>query len=137
MLRNLRYKEKDCVIYFDTIYGACEKTLASIVETTPYLHLRKVGLGQEFGYALPCVQADILNALSKTILRAVDDGLTPKVCIFDTIVSKPGVTVPVREDHAAMQETRNHECSRWRSQRWTDTSGSESIGRGLLREQLP
>ena len=30
VLRNLQYKEKDCIIYFDTIYGAIEKTAPSL-----------------------------------------------------------------------------------------------------------
>ncbi|KAI1611421.1 selenocysteine lyase [Exophiala viscosa] len=94
ILRNLQFKEKDCIIYFDTIYGACEKTLASIVETNPQLHLRKVGHGQDFGYALPCTHPEILNSLSQTISRVLYDGYNPRVCIFDTIVSLPGVRFP-------------------------------------------
>lgn len=94
ILRNLQYKDKDCIIYFDTIYGACEKTLASIVETNPQLHLRKVGHGQDFGYSLPCTHPEILNALSQTISRVIYDGYTPKVCVFDTVVSLPGVRFP-------------------------------------------
>lgn len=94
VLRNLQYKEKDCIIYFDTIYGGCEKTLASIKETNPQVELRKVGHGQDFAYSLPCTHSEILNALSQTISRVLYDGLTPKVCIFDTIVSLPGVRFP-------------------------------------------
>ncbi|KIX02100.1 uncharacterized protein Z518_08039 [Rhinocladiella mackenziei CBS 650.93] len=94
VLRNLQYKEKDCIIYFDTIYGAIEKTLASIVETNPQLQLRKVGHGQDFAYSLPCTHSEILNALSQTISRVLYDGLTPRICIYDTIVSLPGVRFP-------------------------------------------
>ncbi|EXJ63916.1 hypothetical protein A1O7_00251 [Cladophialophora yegresii CBS 114405] len=94
VLRNLQYKEKDCIIYFDTIYGAIEKTLASIVETNPQLQLRKVGHGQDFAYSLPCTHSEILNALSQTISRVLYDGLNPKVCVFETIVSLPGVRFP-------------------------------------------
>ena len=94
MLRNLVYKEKDCIIYFDTIYGSVEKTLVSIVETNPQLTLRKVGAGQDYAYSLPCTHADILNAFSQTISRILYDGLTPKVAVFDTIVSVPGVRFP-------------------------------------------
>jgi hypothetical protein len=94
VLRNLQYKEKDCIIYFDTIYGAIEKTLASVVETNPQLQLRKVGHGQDFAYSLPCTHSEILNALSQTISRVLYDGLNPKVCIFETIVSLPGVRFP-------------------------------------------
>ncbi|EHY57678.1 hypothetical protein HRR83_005414 [Exophiala dermatitidis] len=94
ILRNLQYKEKDCIIYFDTIYGAVEKTLQSIVETNPQLTLRKVGHGQDFAYSLPCTHSEILNALSQTISRVLYDGLRPKVCIFETITALPGVRFP-------------------------------------------
>ncbi|EXJ95033.1 hypothetical protein A1O1_00151 [Capronia coronata CBS 617.96] len=94
VLRNLQYKEKDCIIYFDTIYGAVEKTLMSIVETNPQLTLRKVGHGQDFGYSLPCTHSEILNALSQTISRVLYDGLRPKVCVFETITSLPGARFP-------------------------------------------
>ncbi|KIV97850.1 hypothetical protein PV10_01555 [Exophiala mesophila] len=94
VLRNLQYKEKDCIIYFDTVYGAIEKTLLSLVETNPQVQLRKVGHGQDFAYSLPCTHSEILNALSQTISRVIYDGLTPKVCVFETIVSIPGVRFP-------------------------------------------
>lgn len=94
VLRNLTFKDKDVVIYFDTIYAAIEKTLKSIKETNPQLTLRKVGHGQDFGYSLPCTHPDILNAFSQTISRILYEGYTPKVAIFDTIVSKPGVRFP-------------------------------------------
>lgn len=94
VLRNLQYNEKDCIIYFDTVYGAIEKTLLSIVETNPQVQLRKVGHGQDFAYSLPCTHSEILNALSQTISRVLYDGLNPKVCVFETIVSIPGVRFP-------------------------------------------
>lgn len=56
--------------------------------------LRKVGAGQDFAYTLPCTHPDILNAFSQTISRIIYDGYTPKVAVFDTIVSVPGVRFP-------------------------------------------
>lgn len=94
VLRNLHFKDKDCILYFDTIYGAIEKTLVSLQETHPQLHLRKVGHGQDFAYSLPCTHAEILNAFSQTISRVLYDGYTPRVAVFDTIVSLPGVRFP-------------------------------------------
>ncbi|KAH2056042.1 hypothetical protein KXW51_001487 [Aspergillus fumigatus] len=41
VLRNLVFKQGDVLVYFDTVYGAVEKTLVSLTETTP-LQLRKV-----------------------------------------------------------------------------------------------
>ncbi|ETN45268.1 uncharacterized protein HMPREF1541_09099 [Cyphellophora europaea CBS 101466] len=94
VLRNIQYKEKDVIIYFDTIYAGIEKTLKSIKETNPQLSLRKVGQGQDFAYTLPCTHPEILNAFSQTISRILYDGYTPRVAVFDTIVSVPGVRFP-------------------------------------------
>ncbi|KIX05249.1 uncharacterized protein Z518_06121 [Rhinocladiella mackenziei CBS 650.93] len=88
VLRNLQYNDKDCIIYFDTIYGACEKTLFSIVETNPQLHLRKIR------YLLPCAHSEIIDAVKQTIDQVLAEGLVPKVCVFDTITSVPAVRLP-------------------------------------------
>lgn len=94
VLRNMTWQEKDAIIYFDTIYKACENTLISIQEMNPQLHLRKVGHNQDFGYSLPCTHSEILNAFSQTISRLMYDGYKPKLAIFDAIVSLPGVRFP-------------------------------------------
>ena len=94
VLKNLKYEPNDVIIYFDTIYGAVEKLLSSLMETTPNVQVRKVGYGQDYAYALPCTHPEILNAFSQTISRLLYDGLKPKVAIFDTIVSLPGVRFP-------------------------------------------
>ena len=94
VLRNIVYQPKDVIVYFDTIYGALEKTLASLVESVPNVQVRKVGYGQDYAYSLPCTHAEILNAFSQTLSRLIYDGLQPKVAVFDTIVSVPGVRFP-------------------------------------------
>ena len=94
VLRNLVYKEKDVIIYFDTVYGAVEKTLASLVETNPQLTIRKVGHGQKYAYQLPMSHPEIASAFSQTISRLLYDGYNVKAAIFDTIVSLPGARFP-------------------------------------------
>lgn len=94
VLRNLVYKEKDVIIYFDTIYGAIEKTLASVIETNPQLTLRKVGHGQDYAYRLPMSHPEIASAFSQTISRLLYEGYNVKAAIFDTVVSIPGVRFP-------------------------------------------
>lgn len=79
----------DCVIYFDTIYGAIEKTLFSIRETLPSLHIRKVER-----YSFPCTHEDIILALLETIAEAENDGLVVRVCLFETITSVPAARFP-------------------------------------------
>lgn len=94
VLRNLTYKEKDVIVYFDTVYGAIEKTLASIVETNPQLTTRKVGHGQDYGYALPMSHPEIASAFLQTISRLLYEGYNVKAAVFDTVVSLPGVRFP-------------------------------------------
>jgi len=94
VLRNLVYKEKDVIVYFDTMYGAIEKTLASICETNPQLTTRKVGHGQDYAYKLPMSHPEIASAFSQTISRLLYEGYNVKAAIFDTVVSLPGVRFP-------------------------------------------
>ena len=94
VLRNLVYKEKDVIVYFDTMYGAIERTLASICETNPQLTIRKVGHGQDYAYQLPMSHPEIASAFSQTISRLLYEGYNVKAAIFDTVVSLPGVRFP-------------------------------------------
>lgn len=94
ILRNLVYGEKDVIIYFDTIYGAIEKTLASITETNPQLTIRKVGHGQDYAYKLPMSHPEIASAFSQTISRLLYEGYKVKAAVFETVTSIPGVRFP-------------------------------------------
>ncbi|EEP81624.1 predicted protein [Uncinocarpus reesii 1704] len=87
VLRNLVYKPGDIIVYFSCVYGACEKTIAYLAETTP-LKARKVMLD------LPCAHEDILQRFKDVVRTAKQDGLNVKVALFDTIVSQPGVRFP-------------------------------------------
>jgi selenocysteine lyase/cysteine desulfurase len=88
VLRNLEYEIGDVIIYFDTIYGACEKLIASIMETNPNVAARKVR------YELPCTYDVIVNNFTELVKQVRNEGLNPKVALFDTIVSMPGVRFP-------------------------------------------
>ena len=88
ILRNLRYSDRDCIIYFETTYGAIERTLFSLVETNPQLQLHKIE------YTLPCSHREIVEALSQAIGQVRAVGLIPKICLFDAIVSVPGIRFP-------------------------------------------
>ena len=97
ILRNLTYTSTDVILYFDTLYAACEKTLLSMLESLPAQcrpQLRKVGHGQRAGFSLPCTHSDILNSFSQTISRCIYDNLTVRLAVFDTISSLPGVRFP-------------------------------------------
>ena len=88
VLRNLVYEKGDVIIYFDTIYGGCEKILASILETTPNVMARKVK------YEFPCTHDLIVERFLEVVKQIRSEGLNPKVALFDTIVSMPGVRFP-------------------------------------------
>ena len=88
VLRNLIYKKGDVIIYFDTIYGALEKLLASIMETNANVTARKVH------YELPCSHDVIVDNFVDLVKQVRKEGLNPKLAIFDTIVSMPGVRFP-------------------------------------------
>jgi selenocysteine lyase/cysteine desulfurase len=97
ILRNLTYSSTDVILYFDTLYPACEKTLLSLLESLPEAfrpQLRKIGHGQRAGFSLPCTHSDILNSFSQTISRCIYDNLTVRLALFDTISSLPGVRFP-------------------------------------------
>lgn len=87
VLRNLVYEKADVIIYFSTIYGACEKTVSYITETTP-------AVSRKISYTYPCSDASLLTAFEEMIKDVKSQGLNPKIAIFDTIVSLPGVRMP-------------------------------------------
>ncbi|TKA82679.1 hypothetical protein B0A55_01483 [Friedmanniomyces simplex] len=87
VLHNLVYHPGDTIIYFATIYGACEKTVDYITETTP-------ASSHKINYTYPISDADLLSRFETAITTLHSQGQTPKLAIFDTIVSLPGVRMP-------------------------------------------
>ena len=87
VLRNLVYNPGDVIIYFDTIYGACEKTVSYLTETT-HAEARKIP------YTYPVSDDYLCDAFETTIEELKRNGKHPKVAIFDTVVSMPGVRMP-------------------------------------------
>ncbi|KAK5132507.1 hypothetical protein LTR08_008891 [Meristemomyces frigidus] len=90
VLRNLVYKQADVIIYFATIYGACEKSVSYITETTP-AESYKID-STKFTY--PISDQRICQLFEEAIGSVKAAGKTPKLAIFDTIVSLPGVRMP-------------------------------------------
>jgi len=89
VLRNLIFVPGDVIIYFSTIYGACEKTAEYIVETTP-AESWKI---ESFSY--PHVTDEKLCELFEDAIKSIKKaGKKPTVAIYDTISSIPGIRMP-------------------------------------------
>ncbi|KAH7071961.1 pyridoxal phosphate-dependent transferase [Paraphoma chrysanthemicola] len=103
VLRNLVFAPGEHILYFDTIYGACEKTVSYITETTPASSVK-------IQYSYP-VEDDWLVAEFHRVVKEVEDkGGKVKVAIFDTVVSMPGVRMPFQRLTAACKERRVLSC---------------------------
>jgi selenocysteine lyase/cysteine desulfurase len=87
VLRNLRFEEGDVVVHFSTIYGACEKTLASISEMTP---LTCESILLEY----PVDDEQILSKFRAAVDTVRRKGGNVKLAMFDTVLTFPGVRMP-------------------------------------------
>jgi selenocysteine lyase/cysteine desulfurase len=87
VLRNLVFKPKEKILYFATIYGACEKTIDYLVETTPVEAVK-------IQYTYPVSDDWLVDEFRRVVAQEQEAGYTIKIAIFDTIVSLPGVRMP-------------------------------------------
>ena len=87
VLRNLVFRPGDVIIYFATIYGAIGKTVNYITETTP-------ATSKKIEYTYPVSDDYLCGAFESTVKDLRAHGKNPKIAIFDTIVSMPGVRMP-------------------------------------------
>ena len=87
VLRNLFFSPQDMIIYFSTIFSACEKTIQSVMETTQ-LKARKIQC------VLPMSHDDIVAKFEQTVQQAKEEGFKVRIAVFDTIASVPGVRFP-------------------------------------------
>lgn len=87
VLRSMEFKKGDKIVYFATIYGACEKTVEYVTETTP-------AESAKIEYTYPVSDAWLLQAFHDVVKSEQDAGNTVRIAIFDTVVSLPGVRMP-------------------------------------------
>ena len=84
------YEPGDVIVYFDTIYGAFEKTIASILETNSNVEAEKVEK-----YEFPCEHAKVVESFLEVVTEIQKKGgQRARVAIFDTICALPGVRFP-------------------------------------------
>lgn len=84
VLRNLRFKEGDVILYLDPIYGACEKTVEFITETTAAESVK-------VSFTYPISDDELVAKFEETL--EANRGRV-RIAIFDTIASMPGVRLP-------------------------------------------
>jgi selenocysteine lyase/cysteine desulfurase len=84
VLRNFTFKDGDKIVYLSPVYGAIEKTVQYLSESTPVTAV-------EFEITLP-ISDDELAEGFQAVLH--EHGPSVKFAIFDTIVSMPGIKLP-------------------------------------------
>ncbi|KAK3349703.1 aminotransferase family protein-like protein [Lasiosphaeria hispida] len=97
VLRNFVYEEGDLIIFPETIYSACRKTVQSLEETTPVR-------GYEIDVIYPIEDDDLVELFRATARKLADKGHRIRIAIFDTIASRPGVRVPWEKIVVACRE---------------------------------
>ena len=87
VLRNLRFVEGDTIIYFSSGYGACEKTIQYICESTP-------AKCKSMEVVFPIGDEELILKFRNTIQDVKRQGGIAKIAMFDTVVTFPGVRLP-------------------------------------------
>ncbi|RJE19214.1 Aminotransferase family protein LolT, partial [Aspergillus sclerotialis] len=90
VLRNLVFSPGDVIIYFDTVYGGVGKTIQALEETTP-------AKGREVGYEFPITHDELVEKFCAEVKKVKSEGGTPKVAVFETVVSVPGIRFPFED----------------------------------------
>jgi selenocysteine lyase/cysteine desulfurase len=103
VLRNLVFQLGDHILYFATMYGACEKTVTYITETTPAQSVK-------VAYTYPVEDDWLVDEFKAKVAQVEGTGGKVKIAIFDTIVSMPGVRMPFERLTAACKELQVLSC---------------------------
>ncbi|MCJ1245774.1 hypothetical protein MMC30_002978 [Trapelia coarctata] len=93
VLRGMKFEEGDVIVYFETVYGAVEKTVDYVVETTK---VEKEMVEAHW----PIDDTELVKRFEATVRKINEEGngkRRVRLAIFDTIVSMPGVRVPFEQ----------------------------------------
>ena len=87
VLRNIPFRQDDTIIYFNTIYGACQKTIQSLSETCPLS-------SHEIDITYPIEDGEIIRRFNTAVEHVKAQGKRPKLAMFDTVLTFPGARFP-------------------------------------------
>ncbi len=87
VVRSLQYERGDVIVYFSTIYGACEKTVEYLCESTS-VDSEKIDL------EYPMTDDKLIQKFEETLESLQREGRKARVAIFDVVSSLPSVLVP-------------------------------------------
>ena len=90
VLRNLSFAPDDVLVYFGTVYGAVEKTITSLTETTPVT-------AHKITYDFPISHETLVQKFRTAIADIRAEGKNAKIAVFDTVVSSPGFRFPFED----------------------------------------
>ncbi|KAK1701078.1 pyridoxal phosphate-dependent transferase [Colletotrichum godetiae] len=97
VLRNLDFRPGDTVLHFNTIYGACLKTIQSLSEECPVS-------SHAIDITYPIDDDEILRRFRCAVKEIECRQKTPKLAIFDTVLTFPGVRFPFERLVATCKE---------------------------------
>ncbi|KAJ5189024.1 Pyridoxal phosphate-dependent transferase major region subdomain 1 [Penicillium cf. griseofulvum] len=94
VMRNMVWSSdgKDEILQLDIIYGACGKTTSYICEANG----DKVRT-REISFIHPVDNSEMISAFRQAIKASRMEGYRPRIAIFDTISSNPGLRLPFEE----------------------------------------
>lgn len=97
VLRNLTFTPGDHILMFSAIYGACEKTVSYVTETTPAQSVK-------VEFTFPVEDDWLVEEYEKKVNEVKAKGGRVTLAIFDTVVSMPGVRLPFERLTAKSKE---------------------------------
>lgn len=94
VIRNIVWNEdgKDEMLYFSTIYGACGNTIEYVAE----VHNYKVN-PRDIQLEYPISDATLIQLFKNAIRASREAGRRPRLAVYDTISSVPGLRMPFEE----------------------------------------
>jgi selenocysteine lyase/cysteine desulfurase len=101
VLRNLTWNPdgRDEILYFDTIYAGCLKTIDYVIEDR-----NELVSGRSITLSYPCEDDAIVAAFHAAVDASLQQGKRPRVCLFDVVSSLPGIRFPFEALTAACRE---------------------------------